>query len=168
MKYYAPSIFNAYNICPRQAWLMYRHLNADQFNDFIEIGRLIDETTFKREKKKVYLADLEAMIDMILRKDGTYCIAEIKKSSRTLSSGIFQLKYYLYLLKYNKSIDVKGIIKIPKERVSKEVILTSDDEHLIESRLCEMSEILLKEDIPSVNRDINRCKKCGHFEFCWT
>lgn len=55
MMIFAPSIFNAYNICKRQAWLMMRNLTADQDNAFLEIGRLIDETAFKREKKEFIL-----------------------------------------------------------------------------------------------------------------
>uniref|UniRef100_UPI0025BFFCF8 Dna2/Cas4 domain-containing protein n=1 Tax=Desulfurella sp. TaxID=1962857 RepID=UPI0025BFFCF8 len=61
----------------------------------------------KKEKKKIYIADLEAMIDMIVKKDKIYYIAEIKKSSRTLASGILQLKYYMYLLKNKKGIEIE-------------------------------------------------------------
>ncbi|WP_367172107.1 Dna2/Cas4 domain-containing protein [Desulfurella sp.] len=55
LKLYSPSLFNAFNICQRQAWLMSRHLDADQSNEFLEIGRLIDKTSFKkREKEDLY------------------------------------------------------------------------------------------------------------------
>ena len=162
----APSIFNAFNICPRQAWLMSRQMTADQENSFIDIGRLIDETSFEREKKKIYLADIGAMIDMVTKKDGTYFIAEIKKSSKTLPTGIFQLKYYLFLLK-NKSIIVKGIIKIPKEKKSIEVELTEEDSETIECRLKELGNILNKKTSPQAKR-LGVCPKCGHFEFCWS
>lgn len=162
----APSIFNAYNICPRQAWLMSRQMTADQENSFIDIGRLIDETSFEREKKKIYLADIGAMIDMVTKKDGTYFIAEIKKSSKTLNTGIFQLKYYLFLLR-KKSITVKGIIKIPKEKKSIEVELTKEDSETIECKLKELEDILEKETSPQAKR-LGVCPKCGHFEFCWS
>ncbi len=78
MKYFPPSLFNAFNICQRQAWLMSRQLTADQHNEFLQIGKLIEETFYKREKKTIYLADIEAMIDMVIKKDGFYYIAEIK------------------------------------------------------------------------------------------
>lgn len=48
------------------------------------------------------------MLDMLIRKDGVYYVAEIKKSSRTLETGIFQLKYYLYLLKRKKGLKQKA------------------------------------------------------------
>lgn len=162
----APSIFNAFNICPRQAWLMSRQMTADQENSFIDIGRLIDETSFEREKKKIYLADIGAMIDMVTKKDGTYFIAEIKKSSGTLPTGIFQLKYYLFLLR-KKSIMVKGIIKIPKEKKSIEVELTQDDCETIERKLKELG-VILEQEKPPLAKWLGVCPKCGHLEFCWS
>ena len=167
-KTYPPSIFNAYNICKRQAWLMVRQLNADQSNEFLEIGRLIDNESFKRQKKRIYIADLEALIDMIIKKDETTYIAEIKKSSKTLESGINQLKYYLYLIKVRKGINAKGIIKIPKERISREVILTEHDIEAIEKTLREMNRVLGSDKPPEIKNMMRICKVCAHFEFCWS
>lgn len=167
MKTFPPSIFNAYNICKRQAWLMYRNLTADQSNAFLEIGRLIDEVSFKRERKRIFLADIEAMLDMVSKKGDVFYVAEIKKSSKTLESGIFQLKYYLYLLKNKKGINVKGVIKIPKEKINKEIVLTDEDERNIESILSEMTDVIFRENAPSKIQDIKRCKVCAHFEFCY-
>ena len=160
-----PSIFNAFNICPRQAWLMSRNLTADQHTAFLEIGRLISETSFLKEKKEIFLADMHAKIDMITKKDGDLFVCEIKKSSRTLNTGILQLKYYLYLLK-EKGLNYKGIIKIPKERKSMEIELTDKDISIIEEKLKLSTDILAKETPPKAKR-LNICPKCAHFEFCW-
>jgi len=168
MKTFPPSIFNAFNICHRQAWLMMRNLTADQDNAFLEIGRLIDETTFKRNKKRIYLADLQAILDMVTRKDNVYYIAEIKKSSKTMESGIFQLKYYLYLLKKKKGIVAKGIIKIPKEKISKKIELEKEDEAKIEDILKKMKELLNSDYPPTTLKSIRKCKMCAHYEFCWS
>jgi len=147
---------------------MTRQLTADQHNEFLEIGRLIDETTFKREKKSIYLADMEAMLDMVTKKDGIYYIAEIKKSSKTLESGIFQLKYYLYLLKKRKGIDIKGIIKIPKEKISKNVVLTNDDEVKISNILKEMEKVISLAIPPKLKKRLKFCSTCAHLDFCWS
>jgi len=168
MRYYPPSIFNAYNICKRQAWLMMRNLSADQYNEFIEIGRLLDQNSFSREKKKIYLADLNATIDMVIRDGEIYYVAEIKKSSKTLKSGILQLKYYLFLLEKRKGIKTNGIIKIPKEKISKKIALTLEDKKKIEDILEEMHEVLKSEVIPKIDKKLSSCKNCGHFEFCWS
>ena len=75
----SPSIFNAYHICPRQAWLMHHQLTAEQENPYLEIGNLINIESYKREKKEIYLHDLSAVIDMVIRKNKRIFIAEIKK-----------------------------------------------------------------------------------------
>ena len=44
-----------YCVCPRQAWLMARHLVPDEDDTNIEIGRFIHETAYRREKKEITL-----------------------------------------------------------------------------------------------------------------
>ena len=158
---------SAYMICPRQAWLMSRQMSANQNDSFLEIGRLIDETTFKREKKKIYLAEFAAEIDFITLKNGNLFVAEIKKSSRTMASGIKQLKYYLYLLN-KKGIKCKGVIKIPKEKISMTIELQEDDKVLIKNEIDEIEAFLSSGEKPPIPAKIPFCRKCAYFEFCWS
>jgi len=145
---------------------MMRNLSADQYNEFIEIGRLIDEISFKDKKKKIYIPDLNAEIDFIMKKNGIVFIAEIKKSSKTLLTGINQLKYYLYLLR-KKGIMARGIIKIPKEKITKEVNLSNRDTEFIEDTIACMRRNLYSNSVPEIVKK-NICKKCAYFEFCWS
>ncbi len=168
MENFPPSIFNAYNICKRQAWLMFHGLIADQDSMLLEIGRLIDYNSFKKEKRRIYIAEIEANIDMITRKNDCYYIVEIKKSSRTLNNGILQLKYYLYLLESKMGFKAKGMIKIPAEKISREVVLTRKDKEKIEQILKEMSMVLRSETPPRLKSKLPICRKCAHFEFCWS
>ncbi len=161
-----PSIFNAYNICPRQAWFMYRNISPDQQNEYLEIGRLIDETSYSRNKKQIYIADINAELDMIERKDGNIVIVEIKKSSKMLNYAILQLKYYLYLL-HKKGIFVKGQISVPKEKTKEFVELTNTDIEKIQKILEEMRNILLTEKPPKSIKK-RYCSKCAFFELCWS
>lgn len=160
-----PSIYNAFLICPRQAWLMSRQMVADQEFTYLDIGRLISEESFSREKKEIYIPDLSAKIDMITLKDGKYFVAEIKKSSASMKSGIEQLKYYMYLLKL-KGLEIKGMIKIPLEKKSLEITLNSSDIDNIEKKIREIKEVLNSENSPLVKR-IKYCSKCAHYEFCF-
>lgn len=160
-----PSIFNAYNLCPRQAWLMSRNLTADQQNTYLDIGRLISRESFKREKKEIYLADISAKIDMISKYNNQIFVAEIKKSSATMESGILQLKYYLYLL-HKKNIKVDGLIKIPKEKISRKVSLTKPDITFIEKQKIKIKK-MLNRDKPPEQKKIKICRTCAHNEFCW-
>ncbi|BBB31816.1 CRISPR-associated protein Cas4 [Thermotomaculum hydrothermale] len=145
---------------------MSRQLTADQSNEFLEIGRLIDESTFSKEKKKIFIPDLNAMIDLILKEDGILFVAEIKKSVKTLNSGILQLKYYLYLLE-KKKVKANGVIKIPREKKSVIVELNNDDRKFIEEQLVKLNEIIKSEKPPKAKK-IKFCSKCAHFDFCWS
>lgn len=161
-----PSIYNAFNICSRQAWLLSRQLTADQENTYLDIGRLISEESFSREKKEIYIPDLAAKIDYVKNKDGQFFVAEIKKSSATMQSGIEQLKYYLYLLE-KKGIKAKGLIKIPKEKKSKEIELNDEDKkHIVEKLKC-LEELLSQKEPPKPAK-IKYCTKCAHYEFCFS
>jgi len=162
---FSPSVYNAFLICKRQAWLMLRQMIADQSNIYLDIGRFISQETFLKEKKEIYIPDLSAKIDMITKKNGQYFVAEVKKSSASMKSGIEQLKYYLYLLKI-KEVEVKGLIKIPTERKSLEVILSSADIYFIEDNLKNL-ENLLHEELPPQAIKIKYCQKCAHYEFCF-
>ncbi len=161
----APSIYNAFNICPRQAWLLSRQLTADQQNTYLDIGRLINGEFFSREKKEIYIPDLAAKIDYVKKRDGEFFVAEVKKSSATMQSGIVQLKYYLYLLD-KKGIKAKGLIKIPKEKKSMEIELSEEDKKFILEKIKTLQDILKREEPPQVKK-IKQCRKCAHYEFCF-
>lgn len=47
-----------YYICPREVWLMSRHLNPSQDDPFIEIGRLISKEAYQRERKEVRVENI--------------------------------------------------------------------------------------------------------------
>ena len=160
------SLLQAYEICPRQAWLMSRQITADQQNTYLDIGRLISQESFAREKKEIYIPDLAAKIDYIKKKDGEFFVAEVKKSSATMESGIEQLKYYLFLLE-KKGIQAKGLIKIPKEKKSMEIELTEEDKKHIKAKISDLQQLIEQENPPTVKK-IKQCKSCAHYEFCFS
>lgn len=158
-------LIQAYHICPRQAWLMSRSLRADQEHDDLAIGRLIDDTSYTRDSKSIYLPQISAKLDLVRKKNGEIEIIEIKKTSKTLESGKKQLLYYLYQLK-KLDINATGTIRIPKEKIVQEVNLSQEDCLKIENLLVKIGEILGQDKPPPVKR-IKQCPKCAHFDFCW-
>jgi len=146
---------------------MSRKISADQENTFLDIGRIIDSTAFQKERKKVYIADISAQIDMITRHNGEVFIAEIKKSSIRMENAILQLKYYLYLLHKRKGLEINGLIKIPEEKKSIQVVLGKKDIEKIQVTLREMKQVLSQQQIPPC-KEIQFCMKCAHYEFCWS
>lgn len=156
------TLVQSYMICKRQAWLMSRQIIPDQQNPYIELGRLIDEESYGRDKKKINLENI--VIDLIRNKDEEILIGEVKKSSRAKESAKMQLLFYLYILK-EKGLNTKGILLFPEEKKKELVELTEEMEIKIKNIIEEIEYIILQELPPPFKKN-NFCSKCGYKEFC--
>jgi CRISPR-associated exonuclease Cas4 len=92
---------------------MSRQLTPWQDNPFIEIGRLISEESYKRDKKEIHLENI--VIDLLKTDGEDVIIGEVKKSSRFEKSAKMQLAYYLLRLK-QLGISATGRLLFPKEK----------------------------------------------------
>lgn len=108
-------------LCWRKLWFFAKDIVMEQENENVIIGKLIDQESYRREKKHLYLDDI-VCIDIV--KDNVIC--EIKKSSSQREMAIQQLKYYLYLLN-KKGIEVKGELLVPKENHKEMIVLNEND-----------------------------------------
>ena len=79
-------------LCNRKLWFYTKDIVMEDTNENVMIGKIIDEESYKRDKKHLYLDDL-VCIDIV--RDNVIC--EIKKSSAKKDMAIEQLKYYLYI-----------------------------------------------------------------------
>lgn len=152
-----------YYICHREVWLMSRHLEPSQSNPFIEIGRLISETSYEREKKQIHLENM--IIDIIKRDGKDLIVGEIKKSSRFETAAKMQLAYYLFRLK-RLGIEAKGELLFPKEKKKLEVVLTEELERELRKAESEIKNIMSMPYPPKATK-IRYCKSCGYREFCY-
>jgi CRISPR-associated exonuclease Cas4 len=152
-----------YYICKREVWLMAKELHPYQEDEFLEIGRLIHENTYLRERKEILFNHMK--IDLIRKRGNNYIVAEIKKSSKFLFPAQMQLLFYLYRLK-NMGIDLRGELLIPKERKREEIQLTQEKEEEIR-RAIEEIKMLIKEEKPPCAHKIKFCRRCAYNEFCW-
>jgi CRISPR-associated exonuclease Cas4 len=152
-----------YCICKREVWLISHQLTPDQDDTNIAIGRIIDATSYSREKKQ--LAVGASKMDIYRLADGKLIVAEVKKSSKYCSSARMQLGFYLKELAA-RGIEATGELRFPEEKTKE---------------LVELDE-KLKSELDQVERDILRivyldqppppvknkyCKTCGYVEFCW-
>lgn len=152
-----------YFICPREVWLMAHELNPEQGNPYLEIGRLIHEHSYPREKKGFETSGMK--VD-ILRSEGKHIlVGEVKKSSRYLKSATMQLAYYLYRLK-EMGIEAKGELLIPKEKKRIKVELTPELELELEKAFTSIKGIISQDRPPEPVR-IRFCNHCAYKEFCW-
>ena len=114
---------NYFFICKRKLWLSLNYINMEQNNEHVNIGKLIEENSFKRRSEKNKQVLLENIkVDYIDYKNKI--LYETKKSSKNIDSAIWQMKYYLYTISDN----YVGVIEIPKEKKKVDVFL--NDEHI--------------------------------------
>lgn len=157
------SIVQAYVYCPRKAWLMSRQITGDQYNEFLAIGRLIAEETFKREKKEILVEG--GKIDVISKGKGELILIEVKKSSKYLKTSKMQLLFYLY--KFSKrGYKVRGEIRIPKEKRVISVELGDVEIKKIETVIDEIEKLVKSIKAPE-KKWKQSCKRCSYLEFCW-
>jgi CRISPR-associated exonuclease Cas4 len=136
----------------------------DQENQFIELGRLLDENSYKRERKKIVLDNIE--IDVIAKKEKKILIGEVKKSSKALESATLQLCYYLFELKQS-GILAQGVLMFPTEKKRIPIELTLDREIQI-TEIKKNIETLIRQEYPPDKEYIKCCSKCAYEEFCWS
>lgn len=125
------------------------------------LGRLVHETSYLRDRKEIFV-DRLLKIDLFRRE----LVAEVKKTSRHKEAARYQLAYYLYYLKKEKGLELKGVLLFPKERRAEEVKLTPSLEFEIEALLQEMLQVLDRPSPPKAEK-IKYCRSCSFREICW-
>jgi CRISPR-associated exonuclease Cas4 len=152
-----------YYICQREVWLMAHGLNPETENPFLELGRLIHEVSYPREKKEFSAPGMK--IDLLQKRDGQLIVGEVKKSSRFVRSAKMQLAYYLWRLK-QMGIKANGELLIPKERKRIPVELTEELQCELEEAMENIRAIIALETPPAPVS--NRfCRNCAYRDICW-
>lgn len=155
-------MFYYYFVCKRKLWCFYNNIQFEKENEDVLLGKLIDDTTYGRDAKHI-MVDETINIDFI--KDWKV-IHEIKKSKSIELAAIWQVKYYIYLLK-EKGIKIeKGILDYPKIRKREEVFLQDGDAEKIVVFIDDIEKTVKQEKMPGlINSRI--CKNCAYYEYCY-
>ena len=152
-----------YYICKREVWLMAHGIEPDSDNPYIDIGRLIHETSFRREKKEIQFDNVK--MDIMTEGEDRIIVSEIKKSSRFKKSATMQLTFYLSKLR-DSGVDASGELRFPTEKRREKVRLS--DEALGELQdACKGIRSIVVKDIPPKPEKSKYCSSCGYREFCW-
>ena len=157
------NLINAYFICRRKLWLFAHEINPYSENPYLEIGSLIGEEFYKREKKEILTGNIK--IDLIKKEDGNLVVAEIKKSSSGNNAAKMQLAFYLYQL-MKKNVFAKGELLIPKEKKKIPLELTESLRSEIEKAIEEIKRII-SQDVPPPAEKVRWCRHCAYNDFCW-
>ena len=142
---------------------MSREVTPFEEDDLLEIGRLIHEDSYKREKKEVDLFSMK--IDVLRKTNGRLLIGEMKKSSSYLMPARMQLLFYLYRLK-EMGISAEGELLVPKERKKEKVILNKDAEEKVKSAISDIQKIIVLETPPPAVKT-HFCSRCAYKDFCF-
>ncbi len=158
---YTGTQINYYFVCKRKLWLFTKDIRFENENEYVQLGRLIDENTYKRKKKQIEIGNIK--IDFM---DNKGVIHEIKKSNKIEKAHIYQLKYYILTLRRMGVKNITGEIDYPKLKKRESVFLEMEDEMEFESIFSGIREILNQPKPPAIVKK-NICKKCAYYEFCF-
>jgi CRISPR-associated protein Cas4 len=150
-----------YFVCKRKLWLSYNDISMEDENENVQIGKFIDENTYKSERRHI-LINNEINIDFI---KSSGMLHEIKKSRKIEEASIWQVKYYLYYLKAYGINDISAKIDYPLLKKTLDVELSKDDEKFIENILENIRDIIKDEKIPPYKNE-KMCKKCAFYDLC--
>lgn len=151
-----------YFICHRKLWYFANEINMEQNSELVSIGKILDETTYKRENKSI-LIDGTINIDFI--RDGAV-LHEVKKTKSIEDAGIWQLKYYMFYLEQRGVKNISAKIDYPLIRETKEVVLDDEDKTILSNIEKNVEEIIKMDKPPKVMNE-KICKKCAYFDLCY-
>lgn len=155
-------MINYYFVCERKLWYFVNKINMEHNSELVEMGKLVDENSYGRERKSILI---DEMINIDFMKDWKI-IHEVKKSRKLDIAGKWQLKYYIWVLR-NKGVNIeKGILDYPLLRKREEIYLDETEEQELMIVLNKIKIVINKELPPEV---INKafCKKCSYYELCY-
>lgn len=151
-----------YEVCKRKLWYFYNEIQMEQGNENVEIGKVIDEETYIRDKKHVNIDNI-INIDFIRSRK---ILHEVKKSNKIEEASILQIKYYLYFLNKRGVKNIKGKIDYPLLKQSVDVELTDEDIIMIEEILGDIENIVKSSNAPSMQKK-RICKSCAYHDLCF-
>ena len=154
-----------YFICRRKLWLFSKGLNLENVSGNVDVikGKILHESRFKRESHKEFAFDT-VKIDFLRFGDHVF-VHEVKKSKKFEKAHIWQLKYYIYLLRKRGVNCSSGVIHYPASMRKVEVTWEEDDNLRMEQALKDVNQTM--GNLFSQQRLTKMCSRCAYFDFCY-
>ncbi|CAN5849088.1 CRISPR-associated protein Cas4 [soil metagenome] len=166
-----------YLICPRKAWLSLRGLWMEQESDTVALGRLLDESSYSRSDKHLALeaeapdgTRLVGKLDRANLRGGV--LHETKKGRSCEDAHVWQLRFYLWLLRRNgvtrsDGSSFQGQLDYPALRRTESVSLEPPHEAELE-RLTREIRSLAEQPVPPPRLTRRSfCRHCAFEELCY-
>lgn len=157
------SLMYYYYVCKRHLWLSYNRINLEENSEDVKIGKELHQELNTAKNTELEIDDIK--IDKLTN---DYVI-EVKKSDSNIEAAIFQLKYYLYVLD-SYGVYRNGKLKIiEKDKSTRDIkiIYNNTVKKEVENTIQKIEQIIHNSNIPSINKDIKKCKKCAYYEYCY-
>jgi CRISPR-associated exonuclease, Cas4 family len=154
---------NYYHICHTKLWLFSHNIALEHEHENVNIGKLLHEERYSKNKKDVTI-DNTLSIDFMKQRNGVMELHEIKKTKKMEEAHLRQMLYYLYYLK-KRGVEAKGVMNYPVLNQTREVELTPDGEKNIEDDIAGIEKVVTGR-MPHPKR-MRICPKCAYFEFCF-
>ena len=153
-----------WHICKRQVWLMSHGIEPNPQDEYLALGRLIDQNSYSRERHQLTFGDDK--FDFMQSNDEGVVICEVKKSSRAEASARMQLAHYLYDL-HKEGIEARGLLMFPTERKRVEVELTDELKAELDSIYAGIHALTERATPPRAEMG-KYCGKCAYADYCWS
>ena len=154
---------NYWVVCQRRLWLFAHHIALEQTSDRVALGRLLHETSYRRQGRREILLHELICIDLLEHQQK---LIEIKYSPKLLEAARLQLAYYLWYLKQLGTGDLTGEIRLPRQRYTETVRLDTALEHQVQQALAEIPRIEKQPRPPNAEWQ-SICRLCAYCELCW-
>lgn len=168
---------NYYRLCKRKLWLFASDIQMEHTSDLVADGKVIEEESYQQRSERYTQIELSVLhnginltgkIDFYDTRDKV--VHETKRSNKVEDAHIWQVKFYLWLLRLNEiesEIDgIEGLIEYPRLRKTESVILLENDIAYLEKTIVEIKELVERKTCPpTINAKI--CKSCSYYDFCY-
>lgn len=162
LPYITGTEINYYLVCRKKLWFFTRYITMEQNSGRVEIGKILHEESFNREKKEI-LIDGTIMVDFSGR---DLTIHETKSTNAMDDASRYQVLYYIYYLEKKGIEGVKGVIHYYKNRDTEEVVLTDEEREKISHMIKEIQKIKGCAQPPAAQKT-KVCNKCSYYELCY-
>ncbi len=152
---------NYFFICKTKLWFFSHSISLEQESELVELGKFLHEIMYGREERNLKLARIA--VDFV-RKGDILEVHEVKKSSKLEKAHVYQLLYYLYVIRKETGLKAVGFLHYPKLNKVKRVELRNEKE--IEDILKEIKKII---SLPAPPKPVRKsyCKSCAYYELCF-
>jgi CRISPR-associated exonuclease Cas4 len=167
MEHITGTLISYYFYCKRRMWLHANDIRFESTSDDVILGLLVEEQSFQQRNSQYQQLEIDHIkIDFYDSKSRV--IHETKKSNKFEECHIWQLKYYIYILKENGLENVKGLLEYPTEHKTIEVILEPNDCKTISEIEDKMLSTIKTNQCPPILSNSIKCHNCSYYEFCYT